>query len=114
MSTKVFFNESCSVCKKEIDLYKKMENNLKWVDIHEPEAERTNLNTDQLSRRLHVIDNGTLYKGAKAFLIVWSKIPKLNLLYQIAKLPGLYHLFAFSYEIVAYFLYLKNKAFQKK
>ena len=28
MSVKVFFNESCSICKKEIDLYKNMENKL--------------------------------------------------------------------------------------
>ena len=55
MSTKVFFNESCSVCKKEIDLYKKMENNLEWFDINQEEAKLTNLTTDQLSRRLHVM-----------------------------------------------------------
>lgn len=113
MSTKVFFNESCGVCKKEIDIYKKMKNDLKWVDIHQPEAKNTNLNVDQLSRRLHVMDEGKLYKGAEAFLVVWSKIPKLNTLYKIAKLPILFQLFAFFYEIVAYMLYLKNKLAQK-
>ena len=114
MSTKVFFNESCRICKKEIDMYKKMENNIKWYDIHEKEALRTNLNLDQLTRRLHVIEDGKLYQGAKAFLIVWSKIPKLNFLYKIAKVPGLYHIFATVYEIMALFLYFKNKLLSKK
>ena len=80
MTTKVFFNESCKICKKEIDLYKKMENDLSWVDIHQQEAKVTNLDTDQLSRRLHVLEDGKLYSGAKAFLIVWSRIPKLKIL----------------------------------
>ena len=59
------------------------------------------------------MDEGKLYKGAEAFLVVWSKIPKLNTLYKIAKLPILFQLFAFFYEIVAYMLYLKNKLAQK-
>lgn len=113
MSTKVFYNESCKVCRKEIDLYKKMKNDLEWFDIHEEDAKATNLNADQLSRRLHVLQDGQLYKGANAFLIVWSKIPKLNFLYRFAKLPIIFQIFSFFYEIVAYFLYLKNKAFQK-
>ena len=109
MSTKVFFNESCSVCKKEIDLYKKMENNLEWFDINQEDAKLTNLTTDQLSRRLHVMKDGKLYKGARAFLILWSKIPKLNFLYRLFKLPIIFQIFSFFYEIIAYFLYLKNK-----
>ena len=44
MSIKVFFNESCSICKKEIDIYKKMENKLEWYDINEKESQITKLN----------------------------------------------------------------------
>ena len=109
MSIKVFFNESCSVCKKEIDIYKKMENTLEWYDINEEESQITKLNADQLSRRLHVVDDGNLIKGAKAFLVVWLNIPKLNWLYKILKQPILFHMFTFFYEIAALILYLKNK-----
>ena len=109
MSIKVFFNESCSICKKEIDIYRKMENRLEWYDIKEEESQITNLNLDKLSRRLHVMNKGKLIKGAKAFLIVWSNIPKLNWLYKILKQPILFHIFAFFYEIAALILYLKNK-----
>ena len=45
MSVKVFFNESCSICKKEIDIYKNMENELEWYDINEKESKITNLST---------------------------------------------------------------------
>ena len=69
MTTKVFFNESCKICKKEIDLYKKMENDLSWVDIHQQEAKVTNLDTDQLSRRLHATKDNTNfdYNGMKLY-----------------------------------------------
>ena len=34
MSVKVFFNNSCKICKMEIDHYKKYsDNSLDWVDI---------------------------------------------------------------------------------
>ena len=49
----------------EIDLYKKMENNLEWFDINQEDAKHQ-FNTDQLSRRLHVMKDGN-YKGASAF-----------------------------------------------
>ena len=52
MSIKVFFNESCSICKKEIDIYRKMENNLEWYDIKEKESQITNLNTDKLTKTI--------------------------------------------------------------
>tara|TARA_B100000035_G_scaffold47094_1_gene35896 strand:+ start:586 stop:927 length:342 start_codon:yes stop_codon:yes gene_type:complete len=109
MSIKVFFNESCNICKKEIDIYKKMENQLEWYDINEKESQITNLSVDQLSRRLHVMNQGKLVKGAKAFLVVWLNIPKLNWLYKILKQPILFHIFAFLYEIAAIILYIKNK-----
>ena len=66
---KSFFNESCSICKKEIDIYKNMENELEWYDINEKESQITNLSTDQLSRRLHVMDQGKLIKEPRLFLL---------------------------------------------
>ena len=47
--------------------------------------------------------------GAEAFLLVWKKIPKYKLLYSFFKLPIIFTIFKIGYEIVAYFLYLKNK-----
>ena len=48
-------------------------------------------------------------EGAEAFLYVWQKIPKYRFLYKFFKLPIIFTIFKYGYEIVAYFLYLKNK-----
>ncbi len=109
---KVYFNNSCKICKAEIDLYKK-ENikEINWIDItNNPSAENETAKTDkELLRRLHVKDGETVLQGAKAFLILWKTIPKYRFLYNFFKLPIIYNLFSIFYEIVAFFLYFKNK-----
>ena len=109
---KVYFNNSCSICKAEIDLYKKEQiQDIDWVDItnNNLAEKETSKNSKQLLRRLHVKEGETIIKGAKAFLILWSKIPKYRFLYNFLKLPIIFSLFNLGYEIVAFFLYLKNK-----
>ena len=109
---KVYYNESCNICKAEINLYKKQNSEeIEWVDItNNIIAEKeTSKNDKNLLRRLHVIDNGKVFEGAEAFLLVWKKIPKYNFLYKFFKLPVIFQIFKFTYEIIAYFLYLKNK-----
>ena len=109
---KVYYNESCNICKAEINLYKKQNiEEIDWVDItNNIIAEKeTSKNDKNLLRRLHVIDNGKVFEGAEAFLLVWKKIPKYKFLYKFFKLPVIFQIFKFTYEIIAYFLYLKNK-----
>ena len=109
---KVYFNNSCRICRSEINLYKK--ENIKeidWVDItNNSNAEiETSKNDKELLRRLHVKDGNKIIGGAEAFLLVWKKIPKYKLLYFFFKLPIIFTIFKISYEIIAYFLYFKNK-----
>ena len=109
---KVYFNNSCRICRSEINLYKK--ENIKeidWVDItNNSNAEiETSKSDKELLRRLHVKDGNKIIGGAEAFLLVWKKIPKYKLLYFFFKLPIIFTIFKISYEIIAYFLYLKNK-----
>ena len=109
---KVYFNNSCKICKAEIDLYKK--ENIKeidWVDITDNDLAEieTSRNNKELLRRLHVKEEGKVLQGADAFLMLWKKIPKYKFLYRFFKIPIIFNLFSIGYEIVAYFLYLKNK-----
>ena len=109
---KVYFNNSCKICKAEIDLYKK--ENIKeidWVDItgNTLAIKETSKNSKELLRRLHVKDGEKILEGAEAFLILWKKMPKYKFLYNFFKLPIIFSLFSIVYEIVAFFLYLKNK-----
>tara|TARA_B100001057_G_C22071064_1_gene652036 strand:+ start:67 stop:414 length:348 start_codon:yes stop_codon:yes gene_type:complete len=109
---KVYFNNSCSICKAEIDLYKKEQiQDIDWVDItnNNLAEKETSKNSKQLLRRLHVKEGKEIIKGAKAFLILWSKIPKYRFLYKFLKLPIIFSLFNLGYEMVAFILYLKNR-----
>ena len=112
MGTKVFFNNSCNVCRLEINHYKKIsDTNLEWVDItnNEEAIKLTSKSQKELLRRIHVIDNGNVIGGAKAFVIIWSKIPKYKFLSKLFSIKIFFVLFHYLYEFVAYFLFLKNK-----
>ena len=109
---KVYFNNSCKICKTEIDLYKKEKiDGIDWIDItnNEQAEKETSKNDRQLLRRLHVKDDEKVLEGAEAFLFVWKKIPRYRFLYKFFKLPIVFTIFNYGYEIIAYFLYLKNK-----
>ena len=109
---RVYFNNSCKICRSEINLYKK-ENikDIDWIDItNNSDAEKeTSRNDKELLRRLQVKENGNIIQGAEAFLYVWKKIPKYKFLYKFFKLPIIFTIFKYGYEMIAFFLYLKNK-----
>tara|TARA_B100001057_G_scaffold141849_1_gene141553 strand:+ start:1142 stop:1489 length:348 start_codon:yes stop_codon:yes gene_type:complete len=112
MKTKVYFNNSCSICRAEINEYKKhCDNNIEWVDISSSEDSeiQTGVAVDNLYRRMHVIENGKLISGSKSFFVIWKNIPKYKFLYKIFKNPIIYPFFNIFYEIAAFFLYLKSK-----
>ena len=109
---KVYFNNSCNICRAEINLYKKQNiKDIEWIDITDNKfAElETQKNNKTLLRRLHIKDGEKVIGGAEAFLLVWKKIPKYKFLYNFFKNPIIFNIFSFIYEIAAFFLYHKNK-----
>ena len=109
---KVYFNNSCKICKAEIDLYKKEKiEEIDWVDItnNDLAKKETNKDNKELLRRLHVKEGEIVTQDAGAFPLLWKKMPKYKFLYNFFKLPIIFNLFHYGYEIVAFFLYLKNK-----
>ena len=97
---KVYFNNSCKICKAEIDLYKKEKiDQITWVDITNNSNAKveTSKNYKQLLRRLHVEKDGNIYIGVDAFLLIWKSMPKYKFLYSFFKIPILYHLFYIFY-----------------
>ena len=109
---KVYFNNSCNICRAEIDLYKKQNiKDIEWVDITDNKSAEieTQKNDKTLLRRLHIKDGEKVIGGAEAFLLVWKKIPKYKFLYKFFKIPIIFSLFSIFYEIAAFFLYYKNK-----
>ena len=86
MGIKVFFNDSCKICRFEINHYKKISGNaLEWIDItnNNNALKETSKTKKLLLRRLHVEKNGEIYSGAKAFLLLWEKIPRYKFLYNL-------------------------------
>ena len=97
MSIKVFFNNSCNICRLEINHYKKIANtSLEWIDItnNDEALKITGKTRKDLLRRVHVINEGRVIGGAKAFIIIWSNIPKYKILSRILSLK--FFLFFFS------------------
>ena len=98
--------------RSEINLYKKQNiKDIEWVDITDNKSAEIETQKDDkaLLRRLHIKDGEKVIDGAEAFLLVWKKIPKYRFLYTFFKTPVIFTLFSLSYEIIAFFLYLKNK-----
>ena len=109
---KVLFNNSCNICRAEINHYKKhSDSNLEWVDItdNQDAQQLTSKSYKDLLRRMHVIQDGKVIDGAESFLIIWKNIPKYNFLYKIFKIKPLFFFLNIFYEIAAYFLFIKNK-----
>ena len=112
MKTKVLYNRSCNICKSEIDHYQKLNcNDLIFVNIVNNKKVQilTSKSYEQLIRRLHIIKNGEVVSGAEAFLEIWKNIPRYRFLYIILKFKPFFMFFNFFYEIIAYFLFIKNK-----
>ena len=111
MSPKVFYNNSCSICRFEINHYKKITKNIDWIDISNEKSSltQTKLDSETLLRRLHVIKQGKLYSGVDAFIQLWLEIPRYKFLAKLIKKPIIYHISWVLYEILALFLFFKNK-----
>ena len=116
MKTKIFYNNECNICNKEINIYKKFSGrNLVFIKIFANKPNFISLREkEKLLRRLHVTSNNKNYVGAEAFLEIWKNIPKFYFLYKIFKNRPLLFLLNILYEFVSYILFLKNKHLLKK
>ena len=108
---KVYFNGSCNICNAEISHYKKKTYNINYIDISKKKDEHTNhLSKNDLFRRMHVYHNGKLISGSESFLVLWDTMPKWRYLSSLLKIPILRQLWKIAYEVLALFLYIKNKS----
>ena len=82
-----------------------------WIDISGNNELISELKKSpkQLLRRLHVAKDAKLYAGASAFILLWENLPNYKWLSKILSLPIIYQFFFVSYELIAFFLYHKNK-----
>ena len=108
---RVYYNQKCTVCNIEISHYKKKNiSNLIWVDINTPSKDLKILGKShkEMMRRLHVVDDKTIYYGASAFIVLWSNLPNYRLLSKILNVPIIFQVFNIFYEFIAFLLFIKN------
>ena len=108
---KVIYNHSCSICRFEINHYKKQNiDTIQYLDLHQdlPEKLRS-IDKAKLVRKLHVYEGDKVYIGVDAFKLIWSKIDRYKLLAKLLDYKVAYFLATYLYEVLAFFLYLKNR-----
>ena len=107
---KVIYNHSCSICRFEINHYKKQTTDtIQYLDLHQdlPEKLRS-IDKANLVRKLHVYEGDKVYIGVDAFKLIWSKIDRYKLLAKLLDYKVVYFLATYLYEVLAFFLYQKN------
>ena len=82
-SCSIYYNDACPICDGEIAHYRKLTDaDALALRFHEISREATDLehyrlSTDDLKKRLYVIDEtGNMKGGAEAFILVWQQIPR--------------------------------------
>lgn len=83
--TVVFFDGGCPLCSREIGHYARLdrERRFKWIDITKDREllSAFGISYERAMRRLHVLDrNGVMVDGARAFLAIWSELPRYRFL----------------------------------
>ena len=104
----VFYDGKCGLCSREISHYRNIapEGVFAWVDITSctDELEKAGISYVDALKRLHVQDNeGNIYIGVNAFILIWQQLKKWRLLAFIVKIPIIWHIFHIAYLIFAYF-----------
>ena len=84
---------------------------INWIDINDLEISMklSGKSHRELIRRLHVIKDNEIYSGVRAFIIMWRNIPKYRWIGNIVAMPVIYHIGVILYEIIALFLFYKNR-----
>ena len=110
-SLTVFFDGSCPICSKEINIYKTRAgaDELSWVDVSDEEIPIPiqTRSREELMARFHVLSSsGELVSGGAAFAELWASLPAFKIFGKFFKLPILRFLIDVGYDM---FLTLRPK-----
>lgn len=87
--TRVLYNETCPVCRFEIDAYARRAARdglpLRFDTLSQ--AADWGLTPDQAARRLHVMQGGVVLSGVPAFRALWAQMPHMAWAARVAGWP---------------------------
>jgi predicted DCC family thiol-disulfide oxidoreductase YuxK len=98
--TRVLYNETCPVCRFEIDAYARRAK-ADGLPIRFDGLGHANdwgLTPDQAARRLHVLHRGQLLSGIPAFQALWRQLPHMRWLARLTGLPVVHQIACFTYD----------------
>ncbi|MFP5479431.1 MAG: thiol-disulfide oxidoreductase DCC family protein [Alphaproteobacteria bacterium] len=101
--TRVLFNETCPVCRFEIDAYRRraVAGGLPIRFDTLDRAEDWGLTPDQAARQLHVWQGGRVLSGLEAFRALWAAMPGWRWLARVTGWPVIRPLAALAYSRIA-------------
>jgi predicted DCC family thiol-disulfide oxidoreductase YuxK len=87
--TRVLYNETCPICRFEVEGYRRMtEATGKPISYQGlSHAAEWGLTPDQAARRFHVMQDGQLLSGLPAFRALWQQMPRFQFLARLTALP---------------------------
>ena len=108
----VYYDDQCPLCTREINFYKRK---IEPKDAHWEAI--SNINEEKIDKgkaleKLHVSDsNGNLVVGTDAFIEIWARIPQLNKIARVMKIPIFKIFLEIGYEI---FLILRKHTWRRQ
>lgn len=103
---KVFFDNNCGLCSKEINHYKQISppNTFEWIDIltEQDTLAKHNLDVTTALKEIHVLDKDNNFQlGVDAFITIWQEMNNWKHLAIIIRLPLIYQFTKLLYSIFA-------------
>jgi len=89
-AAEVFYDGACPICRREIAAYKGMDgmDGIDWRDVSDEAFAEPGLDREAALARFHArTSEGEIVSGAKAFLAVWKRSPKLAPLARLLDRP---------------------------
>lgn len=101
--TRVLYNETCPVCRFEIDAYRRraVADGLPIRFDGIDRAEDWGLTPDRAARQLHVWQDGRVLSGMPAFRALWSAMPQWRWLARVTDWPLVRQVTEVLYDRVA-------------
>tara|TARA_B100000475_G_C14903906_1_gene275887 strand:- start:156 stop:515 length:360 start_codon:yes stop_codon:yes gene_type:complete len=108
----VFFDGKCSICRREINYYKKISNssNINWHDIanYPEKLNQINITQSQALKFLHALDNNNkIHIGVDAFILIWTQLKYWKLLAKFISIPIIKKLTSIIYDKFARYRFSK-------